>query len=373
VRIALIGNYAPDRQESMQRYAQMLATGLVTAGHDVRFAVPRQVLNRRGHAAVGIWKWLGYLDKYGVGLAELGDAARAADVVHICDHSNAVYVPRQSATPHVVTCHDLLAVRAALGEDTDCPASFAGTWLQKAILRGLTRADAVTCVSRATLGDARRLLAGYRGQLMVVPNALNHPYRQLSSDAVSASLSGIPGLRDGVPYVLHVGSNLRRKNRPVALEAVASISARWPGRIAFAGEPLSEELRFRARKLGVEDRVVEVARPDNRLLEALYGGALALVFPSRFEGFGWPIAEAQAAGCPVICSDRHPFPEVAGGAAIMCAADDHEAFGRAVLDLAEHADRRAALVAAGLINVRRYEPAVMIEQFVSLYRQLVLR
>jgi glycosyltransferase involved in cell wall biosynthesis len=371
VRIALIGNYAPDRQESMQRYAQMLATGLIDAGHEVRLAVPRQVLNPRGRAAVGIWKWFGYLDKYGVGLAAIGDATRTADVVHVCDHSNAVYVPRGSAAPYVVTCHDLLAVRAAFGEATDCPASFAGAFLQKAILRGLRRAEAVACVSGATLRDARRLLAGHRGQLMLVPNALNHPYRQLSPDAVSRSLNGIPGLRDGAPYVLHVGSNLRRKNRTVALKAVASISARWPGRIAFAGEPLSGALRSEARELGVEDRVVEVERPNNGLLEALYSGALALVFPSRFEGFGWPIAEAQAAGCPVICSDREPFPEVAGEAAITCDADDHEAFGRAVLDLAAHPERRGALVAAGLVNVRRYEPRVMIEQFVSLYRGLV--
>jgi glycosyltransferase involved in cell wall biosynthesis len=306
-------------------------------------------------------------------LAELGDATRTADLVHICDHSNAIYVPRRRATPHVVTCHDLLAVRGALGEATDCPASFFGTWLQKAIVRGLMRADSVACVSGATLRDARRILAGYRGQLAVVPNALNHPYRQRSPDAVSQSLRGIPSLHDGVPYVLHVGSNLRRKNRTVALKAVAGISARWPGRIAFAGEPLSDELRAEARELGVEDRVVEVAAPDNALLEALYCGALALVFPSRFEGFGWPIAEAQAAGCAVICSDREPFPEVAGGAAIMCAADDHEAFGRAVLDLAEHPQRRAALVAAGLVNVRRYEPAAMIDRFVALYRRLVQR
>jgi glycosyltransferase involved in cell wall biosynthesis len=139
----------------------------------------------------------------------------------------------------------------------------------------------------------------------------------------------------------------------------------------FAGQPLSGELRALAAELGVAGRVVEVAKPTNELLEALYNGALALLFPSRFEGFGWPIAEAQAAGCPVICSDRAPHPEVAGDAAVLCDAEDHVAFARHAFGLAASPARRDELRARGLRNAARYGRAAWIERLVALYSKLL--
>ena len=369
MRVVLVGNYAPDTQESMARYAHLMRTGLEERGHEVVLTAPQPVLNQ-GHAARGLWKWVGYADKYLLGTAPITRAVRRADVVHVCDHSNAVYVPQCAAVPHVVTCHDLLAVRGALGEDTDCPASPAGRLLQRAILRGLRRAQAIACVSQATLRDAQRLLGGgYRGRLLTAPNALNHPYRRLGEEECRSRLAAVPALA-GEDYVLHVGSNLRRKNRETALGALAAVRERWAGRLVFAGQGLSGELRQQAVDLGVAERIVEVVKPANELLEALYNGALALIFPSRFEGFGWPIIEAQACGCPVVCSDREPLPEVAGGAAIFCSADDAAGFGRALLELAADKARRHQLRQAGLGNVAAYTRAAMIERFVALYAEV---
>jgi len=368
MRIVLIGNYAPDGQESMLRYAQMTREGLEQARHEVTLATPRPVLNRR-HAPRGMWKWIGYADKYWLGTREISRAIRNADVVHVCDHSNAVYVPRRPALPYVVTCHDLLAVRGALGEDTDCPASPAGRQLQRAILDGLRRSHAVACVSQATLRDALRLLGDYPGRLSVIPNALNYPYQRLEARELASRLATLP-VPGAHRYVLHVGHNHRRKNRETALRALATISGSWDGCMVFAGQPLSAELRERAVELGVAARVVEVAKPSNRLLEGLYNGALALVYPSRFEGFGWPIIEAQACGCAVICSDREPLPEVAGEGAIICGADDAHAFGRAILELGQNEPRRDALVQRGFENAARYNRAVMIGQLTSLYQQV---
>ncbi len=365
----LIGNYAPDLQESMLRYTEMMRDGLLEAGHEVVVAVPHAALNRAGHSAAGAWKWIGYVDKYLLSQQVLTRAARQADIVHVCDHSNSVYVPSAAHIPHVVTCHDLLAVRGALGEGTDCPASFAGRLLQQGILRGLRRAQAVACVSAATLVDARRLLNGYRGRLVVTPNALNYPYRRLDADTIRRRLEALPGLREG-GWLLHVGSNLRRKNRECVLRTFARIAPYWRGPLVFAGQPLSDDLRQQAQALGVAGRIVEVVKPDNEVLEALYNGALALLFPSRFEGFGWPVIEAQACGCPVICSDREPLPEVAGGAAIHCGADDDAAFAAAALELQRDDGLRAAISRRGLDNAGRYSRVAMIERFVSLYRQI---
>lgn len=370
MRVLLIGNYAPDRQQSMLRYAEMMRDGLQEAGHDVTLAVPRPVLNAAGRPAAGFWKWVGYFDKFVLNTIDFARAARKAEVVHVCDHGNAFYVPEKPRRPYVVTCHDLLAARAALGESTDWQPSFAGRYQQKIILSGLKRATAIACVSGATLNDAKRLLGNYRGKFVVAPNSLNYPYRKLEGDVVRARLAAVKALPANTPYVLAVGSNHRRKNREAALRALADVAQSWPGRLVVAGEGLSAELRALARQLGVADRIVEVEGPSNELLEALYNGALALLFPSRFEGFGWPVIEAQASGCPVICSDAEPLPEVAGADAMLFHPDDHAAFGCAILELARDPARRAAVVQTGFANASRYERPRLIKQFESLYEQV---
>ena len=370
MRILLIGNYAPDRQQSMLRYSEMMRDGLLEAGHHVTLAVPRPVLNSRSKPASGVWKWIGYFDKFVLSAVDLARAARQADVVHVCDHGNALYVPDKPRKPYVVTCHDLLAARAALGENTDWQPSFTGRYQQRLILSGLRRATAIACVSAATLGDAKRLLRDYRGKLVVAPNSLNHPYRKLDATEVRERLAAVTALPAGSPYVLSVGTNHRRKNREAALRALAGIAPSWAGRIVFAGEVMNPELRSLAQRLGIMERVVEVASPSNELLEALYNGAFALLFPSRFEGFGWPIIEAQACGCPVICSSAEPLPEVAGVGAILCDPADSAAFGTAILDLARDSTRREALILAGFANAKRYERPRLIDQFVSLYEQV---
>ncbi len=225
----------------MLRYAEMIRTSLAAAGHEVTLAVPRPVLNRAGHAASGAWKWIGYVDKYLLNPREFARRARLADVVHICDHSNAVYVPAKPRTPYVVTCHDLLAIRGALGEDTDCPASFFGRRLQKAILNGLRRAQVVACVSGATFHDAKRLLGDFQGQLHTVPIAQNYAYGRLDARVIQERLARVTGLERVGPYVLHVGSNLRRKNRECVLRAFAGIASRWDGKLVIAGKALSGE------------------------------------------------------------------------------------------------------------------------------------
>ena len=134
LRVLLIGNYEHDRQESMQRFADLLVRELPLRGLEVRLVKPAAHLGRFKPAAGGVGKWLGYVDKFALFPLALPTHLEWCDVVHVCDHSNAMYCHRTRSRPTVVTCHDFLAVRGALGEDTDCPAGFAGRHLQRWIL-----------------------------------------------------------------------------------------------------------------------------------------------------------------------------------------------------------------------------------------------
>ncbi|MBS0659004.1 MAG: glycosyltransferase [Verrucomicrobia bacterium] len=375
MRILSLGNYARDGQESMLRFAALLRQQLPARGVELRPCDPAVGLGRlTGSTVQGAGKWFGYLDKYVGFPAALAWRLRrdAPAVVHIADHSNALYVPwiRRMAprVRVVVTCHDLLAVRYALEEaDAEYRIGSTGRAQQRAILAGLQQADLVVCDSEATRRDAERLVT--RGQarpeLRVVPLCLNQPYRALPRDEAWARLrQAAPTVPQDQPWILHVGSSQPRKNRPLLLRLLAALSE-IPLIAVFAGERLTAAQWALARELGVADRVVEVPGPDEPTLEALYSAATALVFPSRAEGFGWPILEAQACDCPVICSDVEPLPEVAGpGGAWVVGLDDvpgYAAAVRAVLRTPE-ATRPAARA-----NVARHAPEIMLDAYLDAF------
>jgi len=370
--ILLIGNYPLDRQQSMQRFATMMLEGLTAIGVRAELICPRPFLGRFRSAGGFIAKWLAYLDKFIFFRRTLARKLRERPaIVHICDHSNAMYAKAVSAVPVVVTCHDLLAVRGALGEPTDCPASATGKFLQRWIVRGLENATVVACDSAATLADARRLVRQNDGtpQLELITLGLSYPYRKLPPEEVRARLAKFETLNAGAEFVLHVGSNLRRKNREGVLRIFARCREQWNGSLVFAGDPLTASLRSLGRELGVSDRIVEVPNPDNESLEALYNGATALLFPSTFEGFGWPIAEAHACGCPVLCVDREPMTEVAGAAALVHSVEDEAGFAADLLRLT-NPEERARWSAKALENAQRFSTARMISEYAELYRSL---
>jgi glycosyltransferase involved in cell wall biosynthesis len=292
-------------------------------------------------------------------------------VVHICDHANAVYASLvRRWFPVLVTCHDLLAVRGARGEDTYCPASGFGKLLQAAILRGIGRATFVACISRATRSDLIRLLgAAMDEKSQLVPLCLNYPYGPLSREETLRTL-----LRAGINlpfqgFVLHVGSGHPRKNREALLRAAGRIKDSWTGAIVFAGEPLLPGEEALARSLGLEDCLRGISGPDNETLRALYNAALGFIFMSHSEGFGWPILEAQASGCPLVCSNRTSVPEVAGEGALVHEPDDYDGIARDILRLQDPAFRDT-VIALGFKNAQNYSGERMMSAYEQLYRRI---
>src|SRR5436190_3418531 len=147
--ILLIGNYPLERQQSMERFAMMMLDGLHAAGTAAELIRPQPFLGRIQFLGNFVAKWLAYLDKFIFFRRAIARKLRERPaLVHICDHSNAMYSKAVRELPVVVTCHDLLAVRGALGEATDCPASATGRILQRWSVRGRASAAAVACVSR---------------------------------------------------------------------------------------------------------------------------------------------------------------------------------------------------------------------------------
>jgi alpha-1,3-rhamnosyl/mannosyltransferase len=102
-----------------------------------------------------------------------------------------------------------------------------------------------------------------------------------------------------------------------------------------------------AGQLGIGDRLVLPGDAPLEDLVALYCGAEAFLYPSVYEGFGMPVLEAMACGCPVITSDRSSLPEVAGGAALLVDPASADAIRGAITEIARNATLRGQLVQLG--------------------------
>ncbi len=367
--IHLIGNYSADNQESMLRYAQMLFRQLSIRGHKVALTQPPVVWGRLGRSQSGLRKWLGYVDKFILfpgALRKIVQSSPSGTVFHVCDHSNAMYGSVLGSRPRLVTCHDLLAVRGALGDPAAmCRSSKTGVVLQRWILGSLSAFPVVACVSEATRDDLQRLVKNKIKACPVIPNPLNGNFQPLErADALNALEGRFPAIVDR-PFLLHVGSSQPRKNRAY-LARMLAIAPRREARIVFAGEAATDEERRIFRETGLEDRLIEYPCPSHLELLALYSLARALVFPSWSEGFGWPVIEAQACGCPVICSKLSSLPEVAGGGALLIDPGSPRSGADALQELS-NPTARTNLVRKGFENIQRFETAGVLAAYESAY------
>lgn len=171
----------------------------------------------------------------------------------------------------------------------------------------VARADHVLCISRSTQRDLVDLFGVDEAKTSVT---------HLGFSVAPGRARPLPPA-EREPLLLYVGQRKGYKNFEGFLRAYAASSRiRRDFRvIAFGGGAFSPSERELVRSLGLdEDRVGQTGGDDSRLAD-LYGRAAALVYPSRYEGFGLPPLEAMANGCPVACARASSIPEVAGEAA----------------------------------------------------------
>jgi glycosyltransferase involved in cell wall biosynthesis len=186
---------------------------------------------------------------------------------------------------------------------------------------------------------------------------------------VDKGLAGLPEIQH--PFLVHVGTSHPRKNRDGVLRVFERAAQRTDLQLVFAGQALTQELIRLAEDLKVNDRIVQVVNPKVEIIEALYNRAVALLFPSRYEGFGWPAIEAQACGCPVVASDIPPLTEILAQSAALFPLQDEAGMADAVVRLAGDHDFRKQMRSRGLDNVRsRFQTARMIEAYLRLYGEL---
>lgn len=277
-----------------------------------------------------------------------------ADVYHLLDHSYAHLLAHLPSDARIVaTVHDLAPL--------DAPHRLSRAQVNRfrATVAGLKRADRLVAISRYTAGRLAAELGIREDRITVLPLAVDH--------AVFAPGAG--EARDG-PYVLSVGSDEPRKNLEALIPCLARAAAGISGlSLVRVGEWLPPALR-RGLAAVLGGRVHELGCVDDHRLAGLYAGALALVMPSRLEGFGLPVLEAMACGCPVVCSDATSLPEVGGDAVLYFPACDGAIAGDHLAALAADPRRRADLIARGKARAAGFTWSGHADALAGIYREL---
>lgn len=403
ITVLLIGNYEIDQQESMQRFANVLAESLPRQAVAVEVCRPTPFFGLLRPSASGIGKWLGYLDKFLVFPVHLMRRMRKCRkrrggnndglIIHICDHSNAFYTRYLGGVGHLVTCNDMLAIRSAKAEIRQNPTRWSGRLLQAMILRGLNRANTIACISEATRRDVLRLSTQPANRVRVVHMGQNHRYKpvpRVEAQKISWEIlrgeGGSTSWPIGFSYLLHVGGNQWYKNRIGVLKIYATLRERARvtdgnclPKLVMIGPEAPNSVRDLIENTSVlKGEVVFLHGVSNEALGALYSAAELLLFPSVEEGFGWPIIEAQACGCRVVTTGKPPMTEIGGeGSAYLHPVwlDDDEGIRlaadtvRDVLD--EGSERREWRVEAGLRNAALFSTEKMIDEYIALYRGII--
>lgn len=278
-------------------------------------------------------------------------------------HATANILPTGLRMRTLTTVHDLMwlqhpAWAAQPGWRGRIDAAFYRHGLRRALRRS-TRIAAVSAATRAAIAAADPQ-AGERTRVTL--------------SGVSGEFRRMPGPPPPRPYVLSVGQYAPYKNHDAVLDAFALIAGASPDLdLVFvqrqgAG---SAALGPRAAALGLGERVRFAAPIDRAGLVALYNGATALCHPSLMEGFGNPLAEAMACGCPVVTSDRSAMPEVTGGAALLVDPTDPAAIAAALHRVATDPVFAESLRARGLARAAELSWRAFAAANVAIYRELL--
>ncbi|MFT3831377.1 MAG: glycosyltransferase family 1 protein [Opitutaceae bacterium] len=368
-RVLLVGPNPFEPRKSMWLFVECLAEGLPTVGFAPQILRPRfPNLGRLGASRAAKAALRLVLES-----AQLRRAAREADLVHVGDHASAFHLlgGGLARKPKVVTCHDVFFIASTFAAGAAAPRR--ERWWQERILSGIARADRVACVSRPTQDALTELLARATlppAQASLVPICLFQTFTEFPDEVVARRIAALdPRLSLG-RYVLHVGGNFARKNREGVVRAFAAYGPPRGLRLVLAGEPPDGALRRAIAQCGVEEQTTIAADASSETLGLLYQGALALLFPSRAEGFGLPPIEAQTLGCPVVCSDIPPHRENLADTALFAPADDTDALARQLEVFADPAVRRQ-FAGRGRINARRFSRETMFASYAQLYRELL--
>ncbi len=271
-----------------------------------------------------------------------------------CLHLPAWGVPPGIPVPVVATFHDATPFFFPTG---------LSWWQKKRIalaLASLRRATVVHTPSLFAKKQMAELFPDLKAKTVVVPHGVHERFAPTASPRCD--------------FVLGVGGGEQHKNWEVILEVYAQPEAGVLPPLQLLGAVAREPRLLRlVREKGLEGKVSFAAQVDDATLVHFYQNALALVFPSKNEGFGLPALEAMACGCPVLAAQAGSLPEVCGEAAVLLPPEDPKAWLAALLALQANPSQHRQLREKGLARAQQFTWERTAHELVNVYREAIRR
>ena len=371
-----------ERWPSMDRYASRLAEGLSRYASDLDIRLSTQIAglttdgkarNRSGPMPIPLLPAPGLQEarRYFARYVRYPRKVRRmkAELIHVLDHSYAHVLRAGGVVPTVITVHDLLPVltveRGAAGI-RDRVRNRLLEW----VLSALQRADAWIVATEWMRGELAQWL-GHEERIHVIPYGVDDGFLVGSKETREDTRRRLD-IPLNAYVILHVGSVGPRKNLSAVIAAVHGLRAggadAW---LLQVGGTLTPDQKDDLAARGIAGRVRTVGEAAETDLRAAYRAADVLLFPSHYEGFGFPVLEAMASGLPVVTSGAGGLAEVAGDAAIVVGGREVEPYVVAIRRLSNNPGWREQLVARGLERAARFRWVETARRTAEVYRGLL--
>lgn len=370
---------------SMSKYAGTLTDEMRSRNHTVELCTPSAFFYRIPLSGK-VKKWLGYIDSFIVFPIKFKLKNYPVNTLFVfSDQALAPWIYLVKNNPLVIHCHDFMALKSALGFFDENPVSWSGKIYQNLIRKGFMKGENFISVSKKTEEDLLSFLPDKPASSIVVYNQVAPLFKRKNklsarnrlAEFIGKTQTLLPELGDG--FILNVGVDVWYKNKRGVLELYAEwrkiTQKNLP--LVMVGKP-GEHLKALVERSNFNSDFIVMENIPQEILVDAYCGASVFIFPSFEEGFGWPIAEAMACGCPVITTNLAPMTEVGGNAAYYI-----ERRPQNVSDLPSWAQNGAKLmedilnftpkklekvIQAGLKNNMKFQTTTIVDQTEAFYK-----
>ncbi len=367
--VTLLHNYREIQQPSMRLYAERLGEALIRQGVRVTRVRPPRLVPTPWRNRSWLWQ---KIDDYGgehiVYPRLLG--RRDQGVVHVIDHSQGYLIAGLNPRRTIVSSHDTTVLTLAMGRIGGAKVPHVAVQMFRISLEFAKRAAAIVADSQ----QSRRDLASMAGidpeKVRVIHPGLNQAFAP--DRERGARLRDKLGLGSGL-LMFQIGRTFYKNIRGVLRVLNTLRRGGLNVRLVRSGPSLTGPDRALAERLNLLPEVVELGALPDADIPALYNAVDLLLFPSSYEGFGWPPLEAMASGTPVVCSRAGSLDEVVGDAALTADPEDIEMLGWHAASVLTDAKVRNELVRRGLEHAARFSWQRAAMEMRSVYREVAAR
>jgi glycosyltransferase involved in cell wall biosynthesis len=361
---------ADSQMTGLRRYQDTLYNKLVQTDVSIHKNIPRQPLPV-SITNLGLrfgWDLATFFQSY-----PLWGKYRPSDVYHLSSESLATLLLFNHLRPSVVTVHGLLPYILRNDPTRNLYGNKIHRWFDWLSVRGLRHADCIIAVSNFLKDQLITHVGVAEERIKVIHEAVDlELFKPLKAPKEFLEKFGVD---KQYRYILYVGSEQPEKNFLSLIKAFAQLSRHHKNiRLLKVGQPEFQGERDKAyaliKQLDIQDKVVFLGHLGNEL-PLIYNASDLFVFPSRFEGFGFPPLEAMACGLPVVCSNAGALPEVVGEAALLFDPLDQACLIDAMNSFLVNDGLRKDYIARGFNNVRQFSWETTTKRTIEVYQQLI--